>query len=351
MTKILIIEDNLEMRENTSEILELASYEVITADNGKKGVEMAKMHLPDLIICDIMMPEMDGYGVLYLLGKNDDTKNIPFIFLTAKSESSDFRKGMNLGADDYLTKPFEEMELLNAIETRIKRTESFKQRFDNNLEGVTGFIDHAKGIEKLKDLSIDKKPYICKKKEVIFHEGDYPNWLYFINKGKVKTYKVNDDAKEFTVGLYNAGEFIGYEAILNDSNFEVSCASLEESEMIRIPRRDFEALINRDRQVADCFIKMLSNHVFEKEQELINLAYNSVRRRVADALLQFKNKYAPSEHEFKMAMARDDIASLAGTSTESVIRTLSDFKDENLIQIDGSKIQISNLDALKALRN
>src|SRR4051812_33462814 len=110
MKKILLIEDSREMRENTAEILELANYNVITAANGKIGVEYAVKELPDLIICDIMMPELDGYGVLYMLGKNPATASIPFIFLTAKAEKTDLRKGMSMGADDYLTKPFEEME-------------------------------------------------------------------------------------------------------------------------------------------------------------------------------------------------------------------------------------------------
>src|SRR4051812_20977154 len=105
MKKILLIEDNAGIRENTSEILSLANYSVITAENGKVGVELAQRERPDLIICDIMMPELDGYGVLHILGKKDDTASIPFIFLTAKTEKTDIRKGMNLGADDYLTKP------------------------------------------------------------------------------------------------------------------------------------------------------------------------------------------------------------------------------------------------------
>src|SRR5688572_13362054 len=100
MKKILLIEDNTEVRENTSEIISLANYEVLTAENGKVGVELAQKEKPDLIICDIMMPELDGYGVLHILSKKPETAGIPFIFLTAKTEKNDVRKGMNLGADD-----------------------------------------------------------------------------------------------------------------------------------------------------------------------------------------------------------------------------------------------------------
>src|SRR5690606_29458379 len=108
MKKILLIEDDPALRENTAELLELSNYMVVTAPNGKKGIEAAKRELPDIIICDIMMPEIDGYGVLQAVASDDATVNIPFIFLSAKTEHKEIRKGMDMGADDYLTKPFEE---------------------------------------------------------------------------------------------------------------------------------------------------------------------------------------------------------------------------------------------------
>ncbi len=128
MTKILLVEDNAEIRENTGEILELANYEVTTATNGKEGYEKALLVTPDLIICDIMMPVLDGYGLLHLIGKNEHLKSVPFIFLTAKTERGDFRKGMEMGADDYITKPFDDIELLNAIEIRLKKIEILENK-------------------------------------------------------------------------------------------------------------------------------------------------------------------------------------------------------------------------------
>src|SRR5690349_13658301 len=142
MKKILLIEDNNEVRENTQEILTLANYEVITAPNGKVGVELAQREKPDLIICDIMMPELDGYGVLHILGKNPETATIPFIFLTAKTEKNDFRKGMSLGADDYLTKPFDDTELLNAIETRLRKSDLLK-KYEGTPHGLDEFMKDA----------------------------------------------------------------------------------------------------------------------------------------------------------------------------------------------------------------
>src|SRR5271169_2713970 len=127
MKSVLVIDDNADIRDNTAEILDLAGYKTFKAENGKKGVDIALKEKPDVIICDIMMPELDGYGVLHLLRKNAETQNIPFIFLTAKTERSDFRKGMEMGADDYITKPFEDIELLNAVESRLKKIELLKK--------------------------------------------------------------------------------------------------------------------------------------------------------------------------------------------------------------------------------
>ena len=121
---ILVIDDNNNLRENTAEILDLAGYKTLTAENGKQGVDIAVREKPSLIVCDIMMPELYGYGVLHLLRKNAETQNIPFIFLTAKTERSDFRKGMEMGADDYITKPFH----LDELKLRVSNLLQLQQR-------------------------------------------------------------------------------------------------------------------------------------------------------------------------------------------------------------------------------
>ena len=135
--KILVIEDEPEMRRNLLMILRLEKYEVLGAENGRVGVELAKREKPDLILCDVMMPELDGRGVLEALRANESTVTIPFIFLTAKGEKNDVRSGMNLGADDYLTKPVAKADLLETIRSRLKRQNQqsrpeFKPNFDSH---------------------------------------------------------------------------------------------------------------------------------------------------------------------------------------------------------------------------
>src|SRR5665213_739033 len=153
MKKILLIEDNDDIRENSAEILELANYKVIAAPNGKIGVEKALQEIPDLIICDIMMPVLDGYGVLHAVHRNDAIKNTPFIFLTAKTERNDFRKGMELGADDYITKPFEGTELLNAVDSRLKKIDLLKQQLTPGIKGLEQLADISFGKDALHSLA------------------------------------------------------------------------------------------------------------------------------------------------------------------------------------------------------
>jgi DNA-binding NarL/FixJ family response regulator len=119
--KILVIEDEPEMRRNLTTVLRLEKFQALPAENGRIGVELAKKKKPDLILCDVMMPELDGYGVITALRADPETVAVPFIFLTAKGEKPDIRVGMNLGADDYLTKPVAKADLLAAIRSRLER--------------------------------------------------------------------------------------------------------------------------------------------------------------------------------------------------------------------------------------
>ncbi|MDX5421563.1 MAG: response regulator [Hymenobacteraceae bacterium] len=353
MKKILLIEDNQEIRENTAEILSLANYSVVEAENGKVGVELAKQEKPDLIICDIMMPQLDGYGVLHMLSKNTATSGIPFIFLTAKSEKEDFRKGMNLGADDYLTKPFDDLELLDAVEMRLKKNEILRSEFQRNVEGLDNFIEEAKGYEELNRLiSEDRKVTVFRKKHILFLEGNRPNYLYFLSKGKVKTYKTNEEGREYITNLYKEGDFIGYLDLLEENAYRETATALEDSEVYIIPKEDFFSLLYRNRDIANKFIKILSDNLADREERLLKLAYNSVRKRVAEALLLVEKQFDNQESaQTQVTITREDLASIVGASKETVIRTLADFKDEKLIDTRGSKITILNADKLARMRN
>ena len=346
MKKILVIEDNEDLRENVAEILELAGYEIHTAENGKLGVEKAEKIIPDLIICDVMMPVLDGYGTLSILNKKPRTTDIPFIFLTAKSEKSDFRYGMNLGADDYITKPFENNELLKVVEMRLQKSEILKRALAQS-DDIGHFINEAKGVEALKNLANEREIRQFSKKNPIYTEGALPRYLYYIQKGKVKISKTNKDGKELIISILGEKEIFGHMGLLSDNHQTESATALDDCELILIPKEDFFTLLNSNRDVSARFIKMLAGNVVGKEEQLLNLAYNSVRKRVADALIILHNRYGSDS----ISMLREDLAALTGTAKETVIRTLTDFKEEKLIDVEDGRIFILKPEKLKSLMN
>jgi CRP-like cAMP-binding protein len=354
MRKLLVIDDHDDIRENIAEILSLAGYETYTAPNGKKGVEAAIKYTPDLVICDIMMPELDGFGVLHLLRKNPATENIPLIFLTARTERSDFRKGMEMGADDYITKPFDDIELLNAIEVRLRKYDVLQTKYASDEKGVSELIKdlNSSGLlqMKLDHYETEDLP----KKANLYQEGRRPKALYYLKKGKIKAFRVNEDGKEYITNFFAAGDFIGYLPLLESKNYEDTAIVLEEAEVAMIPRDEFLDGVYNDISIATKFIRLIAQNVQEKEERLLSLAYGSLRKRVARALVDIHNKFSKGEDGGAKAAAmldisREDIAQYVGTATESLIRTLSDFKSEKLIEIKDGKIRITDLSRLNNL--
>jgi CRP/FNR family transcriptional regulator, cyclic AMP receptor protein len=349
MKKILLIEDNNTIRENTAEILEMANYSVLTAANGKKWVEVALKNKPDLIICDIMMPELDGYGVLHLLHKNRETQHTPFIFLSARAERADVRHGMDVGADDYITKPFDPTELLNAIESRLRRADALQQEMD---EAVSAVHAHPSSHEAMKQFLENRDTIRFKKKQLIYKESTHPSALYYLLKGQVKTFKTNDEGKELAIDLLCPNDYLGYLALLEGGTYKESAVAMTDTELAVIPRQDFEELISNYTDIARQFFKLIAKNVAEKEEHLLGLAYNSLRKKVADALIKLITKYAPArDGSFTIDTSRDNLATIAGTATESLIRTLGDFKAEGLISIKEGQITIINEKKLRKLAN
>lgn len=347
MKKILVIEDMADVRENIAELLEISGYATITAEDGAVGVDKALEEKPDLILCDVMMPRLDGFTVLNILSKRPETSDVPFIFLTAKAEIDDFRKGMNLGADDYITKPFSKEELLQVIATRLQKVERLRS-FNKTEEGLSAFINEAKGYEELKKLSTDRRQKTYKKRDLIFEEGDVPRYLYFIKKGQIKIFKTNDIGKEFIINIRTEGDFVGYTALIKDKAYHFSAAALEPVELSLVPKEDFLALLHANRDVSSRLIKMLADNVSEKEVQLLSLAYNSVRKRVGEAILLLHDRYV-KEGKNDIQILREDLAHIVGTAKESVIRMLTEFKEDGYIEITDGVIRIIDRQKLENL--
>lgn len=347
---ILVIEDNFEIREGVAEILSLAGdYEVLTAENGKIGVDMATTHLPDIILCDIMMPELDGYGVLYMLARNPATVNIPFIFLTAKSERADLRKAMEMGADDYLTKPFDDVELLNAIESRFRKRE--KLVASPHTRSLVSLSDDQQA-SLLNDLIKNARVKTYKKKHVIYEAGDNAHFIYYLLKGKVRSYLLYQDGRELSTDIYVENSFFGYEAVMRDSNYADNAAALEECEIALVPKEEFHAFFANKNSVTGKFFELLSKNIQEKEEQMLAFAYDTVRKRVAAALVSVAEKEISQtgDENITVRVSRDELAALSGAANETVSRMLADFKDSDLISKKGSSICIHSLNKLRDIK-
>ncbi len=344
---ILLIEDDAIVRENTAEILRLANYQVQTAENGKLGIEMASLQRPDLIICDILMPVLDGFGVLQIVLRNEELKRIPFIFMSAKTDHSDLRKGMDLGASDYITKPFEESELLSAIETRLKLREAFI---------VDEIRDSGKEIlyDDLKKYLRSQSSFFYPKGSAIYLQDNLGKDLFYIISGKVKKYKVYKDGKEQIIYVANTGELIGYHAILSEGRYPDSAAALEETAIAFFTKEDFLKTLEGSAILNYRLLKNLSHEFAVLANSITLFAQKSVRERLALQLIVMREKYKVNFKQgmpVEINMSRDDLASLVGTARENVVRVLSEFKEENIVRTIGRKIIVLDVTMLIKIAN
>jgi DNA-binding response OmpR family regulator len=345
MKKVLVIEDDQIVRENITELLEFSGYTAEAASEGKEGIQKALDFKPDLIVCDIKMPKLDGYGVLHILRKNPATQATPVIFLTAKTDRNDRRKGMEMGAHDYITKPFESTELLTAIETRLKRKETFLPSQTEAESGTESFFKEVSEKIPMKQLIENLEPIKTGTNKVIFREGDNPHYLFQIKQGSVKTSRVNPEGKEFISNIYFQGDFFGYQPIIEDRTYNESAVTLEACEVYRVPKKAFLDLISSNKQVAARLIKTMSAILTEKEKEIVHLAYDSVRKRLAYKLLEM----IPEGTKESFDISRTNLASLLGTTPETIVRTLTELKEDNILDTDGQSIVLLDREKLKML--
>ncbi len=351
MKTILLIEDNADVRLVMEEVLVDAGYKTVIAEGGADGIKKAIEEKPDLIVCDIMMPGMDGYAVIGELHKKPETQGIPFIFMTALADRMDVRKGMDLGADDYITKPLVSGdELVNAIESRLKKNERLKHNVKTGIEGMKDLMQTMRGEDILTQFQDNTRNY--KKKQLIYTEDALPVYLYYVKSGKVKLYKTNEDGKELVINISTDGEFIGYNAIIEEDVYKETAEAMEDTELALIPVANFKGMLNNNRDVLQKFVQLLANNVTEREKQLLELAYSSLRKKVANALITLYKKYKKDNVETSsIKIGRENLANITGTAKESVIRTLSDFKDEKLIDIREGSIVILNEEKLSRMMN
>ncbi len=343
---ILLIEDDPILAENTKELLELSRYHVYTALNGKDGLQMAREKVPDLIVSDIMMPQLDGYQVYEALQRSNQTRGIPFIFLSAKADPADVRKGMNLGADDYITKPFREEDLILAIERRLAKHAWFKKHeLKNGLDTKSG-----SELEELREhfRSYGTQVEVAKHEEIYWENRNASN-VYLISEGLIKTYRLDEHGKELITGIPKKGEVIGFYSFNPPCIYPETAEALENTVLYKISTEEFVQLLLNNQDLTVAFAQLLNDHLSILKTHLLDMAYSSVLKKTTNTILQFAEEIQEDPEQF-IKVSRSDLASVAGISTESFIRSLSLLRKEGLIEIVGRNIKILDHQKLHAIK-
>lgn len=341
--KILVIEDNAGMRENIQEILELSQYEVQSAADGLEGIQMARQFKPDLVLCDIMMPNLDGFGVLKIMQQDSTLQTIPLIFLTAKAEKEDFRKGMNLGAEDYLVKPFEDVDLLEVIEKKLQKyRELARTRTSKTLAGLIEFnqLDQYSSVVNLINQSPSRE---FGKKSKLWTQNEKVNSIHYVESGLLKEGIDTVGAKEFIFEFYTGPGFAGVNHLFQ-SVFHSHCEVIEPAHVKSISRKQLEEIIIQEN------LWTSFQHYFSQlcQDHLSRLAINSfgnVREKVAFHLQLLRDKLNSN----CIQLGREDLASYCGIAKETLIRNLTKLKEDKVIEIDTHGIHILNAQKLNAL--
>lgn len=345
--KILIIEDNQNVRENLSEILALSGYETVTASNGKEGVQTALRELPNLILCDVMMPVLDGYGVLRILSKSPGYAHVPFIFLTAKTELADVRRGMTLGADDYITKPFDDVELLDTIELRLSKASSSSPHASQG-----GAIIHLQNdqqfFDSIPDHFKESESRLLRKKDLVYAEGQTCRNVFLLKSGKAMASKIDDYSKEVITHLFKPPMIIGISSAFFGLQYRETVKALEDIEVIPIKKDDFIHFALTHPAASYYFLHQLSADQLKANEKLLLQAFGSVRMKLASTLTDLYSFYAKNG-KATLSITREDLANMAGTAKETIIRCLTEFKEEGLIEIQGSDIIIVSIKKLHDL--
>lgn len=329
MKKILIIEDDAEFLKNTIEILQLSSYEVAGCKDGRSGIRKAGEWNPDLIICDIMIPNLDGFGVLQAIRNSEVLRSVLFIFMTGRPDQDFYRKGMELGADDFLTKPFSGTELIRAVETRFKRQEHLNPSERNVSVKAT-----SEDFYTIQQNFINRFPEVpVRKGSPLFEAGQTPRFICFLRTGLIRRIKTDYAGKELTTTLHIAGDFIGVAEFLNGSVYQESAVALADSYINLISVSEFAVAIKEQPGLTGHILNQFAFHAGINQELLMNLAWQDMRGKVAFALVRLHSiAQEMGLPDQAIKQSRQVIASLAGVAKESAIRVIIEFIEDGFME-------------------
>jgi CheY-like chemotaxis protein len=350
MKKILFIEDQIQEEENIRQLLGLSNYSVTVVADWKEGVRLAMNSHPDLILCDTRLPSIDGYDVIHALQQYPETRDIPLILLTSMEEKSDFRKAMQAGADDFLARPFEGIELLRAVEACLGR----HRKHVSGEHGSSG-IPPSSGADNSEDKewhSDRREIRNYKKRTILYMEGQRASQAWYVLSGEVKTYMIHADGKQLITNICGPGDCVGCAAAVDGGSYTDNAQVLEDAALVVLSRPEFQRLLTSDPVFIRQMIRWLSRSTSAQETGLLNFAYSSLRKKVANGILSlFDSHQKEIDGKAYISISRDNLAAIVGAAPESLSRTLSDFRREHLIVITDGRIYLLDEDRLRNMVN
>jgi CRP-like cAMP-binding protein/FixJ family two-component response regulator len=340
MKRLLLIDSDPKESKKMTEILEIGGYKVELARQGREGLRKAEVIKPDLIISRIVLKGGDGFSILYSIRQDKNLAGIPFIMLAENAEREDRRRAMELGADDFISKPFSEPELLKSIEIQLTRYQQLKNKFSEKDKEADHQLLHEEPWVRL--LIQDRKIQHYREGDQIYRNGNHPAYVYYLLEGRIKLYYLNEKGKELTTDIVTSGEFFGYESVLSNHEYKQNSMALIDSEILRISSDEFISIMQGDTSIANGLLKVISAKFSKKEGDMLSLAYDSVRGRIGLKLIYLSEKLNTD----RLGISRKDLASLAGTSIETVVRVLSSLKEEGIIELHEHEIILKDKVAL-----
>jgi CRP-like cAMP-binding protein/CheY-like chemotaxis protein len=342
--RILVICIDNKKRATLSKLLLNSGFLTYEAKNGEESIAIASRETPDLILCDIILSDIHGNDVLELLKELPHISDIPILYLKNQSDKVDLKVELGLGSADFINRPYNAQSIITKVKIKLEKFHQFKKSKKDCVEILQSFSANKNNL--VNSLLKFEEIETFAKKQLIYNEGDLPKWLFYVESGGIKLFKRNDFGKEFITQIISKGQFFGYRTLLIGTKYNNCAEALTTSTLRLIPRNSFFKLIDSSKMIANKFIELISKSAIDCEQDLVEMAYSSVRRKVARALLVFADDKS-IKPIIKLAVSREDLASKAGTAKETLIRTLSDFKSEGLIDIKGKLITILNFDGLR----
>ena len=353
MKKILFIQDQEHQEDSIRQLLELSNYLVHVAGDGRDGIGMALRERPDLILCDVHVTSVDGYGVIHALQQYPETRGIPVILLTPMEEKDDFRKAMEAGADDFLARPFEGIELLRAVDACLDRRHKRMSGDHGAAATPAGQAVIGGANEQGNDWRPEEQDVRSyKKRTMLYTEGQRASQVWYVVSGKVKTYMVHMDGKELITGIFGPGDCVGYIAAVHGGGYTDNAQVIEESALVVISRPEFLRLMSGDPAFVRQVIKWLSRSNRAQESGLLNLAYSSLRKKVANGILSLYDSFRKElDGKSFISVSRENLAAIIGSAPESLTRTLSDFRKERLVEVADGRIYVLDEHRLRNLVN